>query len=507
MKDQYVLAMYDIRGKQEYIYRSNHIKEIMGGSAIIEDCFKDYLYPAAKSYRNQMQNHNDEQQAIYLYDKDTENVEEFSREAFKSRMEGEQYLGEVVYEGGGNFFVLYKNKEVCVGVNKIFTKKLLEETYSLKVLCTYIEKVDFDNYKEDRKRLYEKHRLHEAKGSPVIPAQVLPFTQIDARTSMPLYKMQKTVKKPEKEEKVSRESYFKYRKYWERQEENPEEFGEYILDNIVRKKGEDSLLAMIYIDGNNMGAKVQNCLEDKQTYEECICQLREFSREIQKNYITVPMKKIDEALENSGNGRRRRYVIYAGDEITFICNAHDAYHMAKTYLETLPKGCSSCAGIAIFHSHAPYADVYRIAEECCESGKKKMKSEEIEDASLIDVHYCQSGIGIDLESIREKEVADLISKPWFVKLPEEKKKKDYVTTAMVEALAQELNKMGRSNVKGLAEYAKKGLADLKMDLKRIEAHSKKELNIDVSLGETLEEEQIRKMIYDIVILYDLWFVE
>lgn len=30
-QEKYILAMYDIRGKQEYIYKSNKIKEIIGG--------------------------------------------------------------------------------------------------------------------------------------------------------------------------------------------------------------------------------------------------------------------------------------------------------------------------------------------------------------------------------------------------------------------------------------------------------------------------------------------
>ena len=43
-----ILAMYDILGKQDYIYKSNKIKEIAGGSYIIRDCFVDCLFPAAK---------------------------------------------------------------------------------------------------------------------------------------------------------------------------------------------------------------------------------------------------------------------------------------------------------------------------------------------------------------------------------------------------------------------------------------------------------------------------
>ena len=68
-------------------------------------------------------------------------------------------------------------------------------------------------------------------------------------------------------------------------------------------------------------------------------------------------------------------MVFAGDEINLICNARDAYDIAKTYLKGLhqvswkdsTEPCSACAGIAIFHSHAPYAQAYKIAEECCES--------------------------------------------------------------------------------------------------------------------------------------------
>ena len=43
-----ILAMYDIRGKQDFIYKSNKIREIVGGSYLIRDCFDDCLFPAAR---------------------------------------------------------------------------------------------------------------------------------------------------------------------------------------------------------------------------------------------------------------------------------------------------------------------------------------------------------------------------------------------------------------------------------------------------------------------------
>ena len=47
---KYALAMYDVRGKQEYIFKTNKLKEIVGGSCIIRDCFKEYLFPSAEEY-------------------------------------------------------------------------------------------------------------------------------------------------------------------------------------------------------------------------------------------------------------------------------------------------------------------------------------------------------------------------------------------------------------------------------------------------------------------------
>lgn len=47
----------------------------------------------------------------------------------------------------------------------------------------------------------------------------------------------------------------------------------------------------IYIDGNSMGAKVQDCLKGKQTYDECVTELRGFSTKIQKEYVDDRMEK------------------------------------------------------------------------------------------------------------------------------------------------------------------------------------------------------------------------
>lgn len=548
---KYALAMYDVRGKQEYIFKTNKLKEIVGGSCIIRDCFKEYLFPSAEEYMRRkakkegiplsddavcgIYNYNDsEKEPEYI--SEINKGKEFSQKAFERMMQDEKcaarYAGEVVYEGGGNFFVLYKDKETCIEINKIFTRKLLKELYTLKVLCTYIELENgLVNFIEDRKELYEKHRISEAEESVICPVNTLPFVQVDEITSLPLTKYNENTRK-----KVSTEAEAKLAKHLDVYNEK---YGEKDLDKLVTRKGEESLLAVVYIDGNNMGAKVQNVLGTETSYDQCVKKLRETSEFIQKNYVEDRIKDIDQMLEEKAKkGKKKagkRLVVFAGDEINLICNARDAYDIAKTYLKGLhqvswkdsTEPCSACAGIAIFHSHAPYAQAYKIAEECCESGKTRMKKLEkarekegkSKEVCYIDVHYCQKGIGMSLEDIREKEVGGLISKPWLLDMEDEKnttsKMPEDITIMEIEKVVEALQMIeSRTNVKDLAVAAKLSEGAFNLEMRRIYAHQSdediKRRMKEIFVQEDREEfgqkyKKYRKMIYDIVIVYDLWF--
>lgn len=548
---KYALAMYDVRGKQEYIFKTNKLKEIVGGSCIIRDCFKEYLFPSAEEYMRRKAKKegiplsDDEVCGIYNYN-DLKNEpeyiseinkgKEFSQKAFERMMQDEKcaarYAGEVVYEGGGNFFVLYKDKETCIEINKIFTRKLLKELYTLKVLCTYIELENgLVNFIEDRKKLYEKHRISEAEESVICPVNTLPFVQVDEVTSLPLTKYNENTRK-----KVSTEAEAKLAKHLDVYNEK---YGEKDLDKLVTRKGEESLLAVVYIDGNNMGAKVQNVLGTETSYDQCVKKLRETSEFIQKNYVEDRIKDIDQMLEEKAKkGKKKagkRLVVFAGDEINLICNARDAYDIAKTYLKGLhqvswkdsTEPCSACAGIAIFHSHAPYAQAYKVAEECCESRKTRMKKLEkarekegkSKEVCYIDVHYCQKGIGMSLDDIREKEVGGLISKPWLLDMEDEKnttsKMPEDITIMEIEKVVEALQMIeSRTNVKDLAVAAKLSEGAFNLEMRRIYAHQSdediKRRMKEIFVQEDREEfgqkyKKYRKMIYDIVIVYDLWF--
>ena len=528
-EDKYILAMYDIRSKQEYIYKSNKMKEIIGASYIIRDCFKDNLYLVDKecggkkifNYKEaniiQKENKNPVKEADTISKNNTDDIKEekqsdirFTPDNFRKHLD-EGYVGEIIYDGGGNFFVLYRDLKAYQEVNKRFYKKLLENTYSLKVLTSYIEGVDFDNFPSDRQKLYEIHRKREQMENLIHPVNALPIVQVDYRDFMPL-SCKHLINK--REEKVSYESKKKYEKYEKIMAEGRKDNiiqGERILDHIITQKGEESLLAIVYIDGNNMGNKMDSCLSgEKQTYEFCIQRLREYSEEIQKNYIDLRIEDVDRILESKPQ-QKRRFVIYAGDEVNFICNARHAYDVAVEYLTQLAQNedddtrRTSCAGIAVFHSHMPFTEAYRIAKECCEGAKRWMKEQQIEHASLLDFHFCQGAIGTSLKHIRNQEENQELSLPWVIRYDLiNDMKKEYITREMVEEMNLQLQKINRNNREKLFFGAKKGKYGFGRELKRLKAHHP-EQKIDLSLNGKLDDEMQRKLTYDMMMVYDLWF--
>ena len=554
----YVLCMYDIRGKQEFIYKSSKLKEIVGASLIIRDLFKDYLYDAAKVYRDCINEEFKGSDAVFRYDLNEDKLKKFSFKEFEERMNGNQYIGEIVYDGGGNFLMLYKNEEAMKKTTEIFTKKILKEIGTLRVVATYIGNIREDNYHSDDsknpgdyERLYQRHRFCESTALCTQPYGSLPIVQTSPVSSMPLTYMYDHAPK---DISASGKSYFKcstetnakLKKYWEEVKDHGDEMGETILDNIVAEtKGEDSMLAIFYIDGNAMGAKVQACLQGKKNYDDCVNLLREFSKKIQKTFIDdrkKDMLKEDEKQSSDKKHFRSRILIGAGDEMTIICRADESYEIIKEYLSKIPSPYSSCAGAAIFHSHTPFSDAYRIAEQCCEDTcKNYMKENGLTLANLMDFEYCQGGIDFKLSDIRKENGDNDNSRPWLVesnieektsyhykpvknknlppwekgkateeadnkKIIEKLKGDNLLTLGDVEDFHTKLSLLGRSNIKGLAIPVSLSESALRTELRRIIAHMSKDKKEIVGFKSDIESVEYfinnKKLLKDLVRMYD-----
>ena len=81
----------------------------------------------------------------------------------------------------------------------------------------------------------------------------------------------------------------------------------------------------------------------------------------------------------------------------------------------------------------------------------------------------------------------------------------------IEKMKDYLNVFGRSNIKGLMGAAKSSEAELMLEMKRMVAHMDKglkEKHRDVlEYVNKMNAKKLRKLVFDMVTVYDLWFKE
>lgn len=468
-----ILALYDCRSKQEYIYRTNRVQEITGASELLSSLFKDFFKDDNKLFRIK---------GSWKEKAHGDFIENFNKSGLDA---------EVIYEGGGNLCVFFKNRETYININKALSRQVLEKTYAVSIIASAVEVSG--NFVDDRARLYAENAMQKNLGAYHVPCNVLPFTQIDRLTFQPI------IKKTDDKEYTS-ESIRKKRKYDEISKKTKSERA-MILENefdAMTEKGTESLLAIIYIDGNNMGSKVKKVTENVTDYTSGVNALRQFSQKTNHDFVDEPIRVIESRLTelyNSEKQHKNRYsyrkVISGGDEITIVCNAHAVPAILNAYFETLTSGSdnSACAGVAVFHSHAPFADVYEIAEQSCEMGKKISHIKGNENKNYIDFHYCHAGITNSLEEIRRRQEAKYTARPY-----------EYSTDwKKFDELGNQLRSVKRSDIKALGEAIIKGDSYYKTELRRIKSRNKAADTIDEN------DEKTKSFIFDISIVYDLWF--
>lgn len=425
-----VIAIYDIRGIQNYIFRTNRVKEIIGASNIVQQLFESILEEAVLEVKKEKN-----QSDAYIYCINW-------REAFEYQFEENKNVQmEVIYAGGGNTLILYRTRELCRRINRKLSRLILEKTYSLGLSIAVEEKTE--QYLDDYKKLQCK--LSDIKREMVLTKLTgnFPVTRQEDSTGYPLSVVyQETYKEKNERKNVSREVLQKLC------HATQEEFQKF--DDMVTEKGRESMLAVVHIDGNNMGKRIGELMQEKGKggYKEAVQCSRKISICISNAFEGV-YKKIENLAKNgvkATNGllsSERTYIrriVSAGDDMTFVCNARLALGLTEYFLKEISKevlyqegskidldsyGLSACAGIAYFQSHFPFADAYRVAEACCSNAKKRVKelaakneTNWIENA--LDFQICNAiSVVEDLEKYREKhyEMADgtsLLMRPYII---------------------------------------------------------------------------------------------
>ncbi|MDY2627585.1 MAG: hypothetical protein SOW08_04605 [Lachnospiraceae bacterium] len=509
----YILAQYTIRSKQDYIFRSNRVLEIIGASNHISRSW-DILMEQAGAAGLKVA----EVSELEVFD-----MEEVEKRLQKGDDEEEKLHMVELFRGGGNDTVLYDNIDSYRAANRKFSRHLMEKypgMIPMAVCCKYT-----GDYKKDYQKLMEESEREKNRMVPGQSSFILPFSMMDRNSFQPYSRV---VNYEKGKIRLTEENYRKRKSGRTVRDEDMEKHQDNsvkILDEMVTKRGEESLLAVIHADGNNMGKKISVMLGDETDYTTCVKNMREFTADTANAFITEGLQALEKCRETLKEKHGKKYresayfyrkIISDGDDMTFICNARFAMEYVKAYLQSVQTyqerhnsswSYSSCAGICIFHGHYPFARAYSMAEQACDDGAKQkvhVTSGTVEEG-WVDFHYIHSGIGGDLMSIREYQgTGKCMARPWLVAGGDLKNSRHYNRLIQLNELLQKYH-VARADIKTIGSEYEDSQTEAEKELPRIFGHHKGlEDELEKIFGSTQEQ---LKIIYDLSEIYDLWFKE
>ena len=368
------LAMYDVRGIQDYIYKTAKVQDAIGASAIVEDIISEALKEAVEKEELSYDLEWYDENGVLPYDVSKASDTDV----------------QVLYIGGGNAFVSFQDEDICQRVNHRMSRYVLEKTYSLQLAIAVTDQTE--NYAKDYKNIFDEMVRVKANMEVSKPFGALPVMDVEIKTGLPACPGEK--KDGDKAIGTSRETYLKKAK--EDQVRDLIQRAK-IFDNYVESKGVDSTLAVVHIDGNNMGLRIRKLIGTTEDYETAVNKMREISYCINHSY-----KSVYEQMENhfngyagKGDGKKKQYnvlkILTAGDDITYVCKGKYALSTVEYFCGEIGKktmnggtskedinlyGFSVCAGVAYIGSHFPFSVGYEVAEACCDSAKDMAKKPE-----------------------------------------------------------------------------------------------------------------------------------
>ena len=137
MEQERVLAMYDVRGIQDYIFRTAKVKDAIGASGLVEDIISDAMKAAVAELEE---------------DVDCE-LKWYNENGVCGYSAEKQKDVQVLYIGGGNAYFTFRDRELCVKVNRYMSKYVIDHTYSLQLAIGIVPYTG--NYQEDCQNIFQ----------------------------------------------------------------------------------------------------------------------------------------------------------------------------------------------------------------------------------------------------------------------------------------------------------------------------------------------------------------
>ena len=381
-----VLTLVDILGIQDYVFASNKLKDVIGGSQLT----KDTLATSG---------------LLKKYEKS------------------------IIINSGGNALLKFNDKTEAHEFAADLSRQVITRTPNLDIAISHDIEYEEGSFKlaEHIKLLQKKMAITKFSRRPSVPLLGLGINENCSVTGLPANAISKEDKDStliSEDIKLRREELKKDRDYWEKLLDIDRKKYAFPkkLDDIGRSFGEKSMIATVHIDGNDFGNRFLSWLknqEELQANQELTNKKLEenygkLSRDVENVFINALKSSLDKlcsiikidkkeiawvkgnygefALKTSDNKIHLlpiRPIILGGDDLTFICDARIALELSAEILKTVktnlasipefhyqshdtsvpPEPAYASAGIAIVHSHSPFSQAYRLAELLCQEAK------------------------------------------------------------------------------------------------------------------------------------------
>lgn len=437
----YTLTVLDTSGIQNYLFGTNNLKQNAGASYLADCATRDWVKDVLDDVTE-----------------GAHNVRGFEHvhEPFDERktIDLDAVQAEVIYAGGGNTAILFKEAAVARAFATDLSRKVILQAPDLNLFIAHCQNFAWTNralggdngvVQGVMKQLREQKQGYP----PQQPLQGLGVTVDDAFTYRPAvgYETygQENISRP-----LSAESWAKYtaadaaasrlQKFLERSIDRRKYTIPRDFEDIGGSHEDSSYIAIVHADGNGMGKRVQAIQKkfpNASQNVDYVKAMRTFSLSVQTAAHTALNATVDYlinqiedftiddkiTLKRDKAGKPFlpfRPIVFGGDDMTFVCEGRLGLQLAAYYLEKFTEqqlkdheenyGNAYCrAGVAITHSHYPFALAYELAENLCASAKvaiRRWQEEENkpkEGISSMDWHFAINGMNIGLRETRQRD--------------------------------------------------------------------------------------------------------
>ena len=412
--------LFDVQSIQKYIFANNKLKANVGASYIVDRLFEDVLC----------------KDIILKFEPGADITSWKIRRDSITSIPTPVY---VAYIGGGKALILIDNDHVNMieDIIKNFTSQILTQYPGLKVgVTTGSITLEKNQFSIDEHQLFKQLKNNQYTLNPILRPANTGLTAIcdysgdtadtvinfdDGKRLVSTSFISKFNAFEAANTRLKKDLFGTEDIEWV----FPAEFDE-LGQNKSTEKSKTGIndIAIVHIDGNNMGARFISCdgLEERSALSEKVATktLESFKSLIQ--WIIDKYDVLTKNLELKNKMLPIRPIIVGGDDITFVCNARIAVQAAHYLMQELLSdknglSISSCAGIAIIPTSYPFFRGYQMAEQLCDSAKSKMrtynKDNEVSESCWMDFAFLHGETAPTLEQFFANEYSSLAGNMHF----------------------------------------------------------------------------------------------